>query len=831
MNSIEGLANFTEDTQNNAIVDNAVFTDSAINGPQGVVGFATLQDNAVNEGTLDVAVFNNTATNAAGGVVVTEATFSDGAACIGVVEGNAIFRDTSELHGTVLGNATLLGDVTVGADAIIEGIAIVATTVNVSPDATFDNEPITHVAPTFTPYPSSSVVYLITGYNDIFYANANGTGSADFTYTWYKDDIVLQNVSTSSLQITALGTYKVTVANTYSETLESSAVSVSGLGGRTTITLQPQGSSLHAIQYVLSANSTGTEPKDTIWYNNIGQSLTASNTLIVEGVSGEYTYVASTLYETVSSNTVSVALTSLNGDYSVKLNNSYLHKTATSNHLLSADDFTIEAWVKPAVSGTYNPLIEVVSTTNGVLGGAGATTGWRVATDTNGYVYFNFSGTSINYLSDFIVTNQKLTANEWQHIAITKSNNNIRIFYNGTLISETTHTTAIAQLINQNVKIKCGIVSTTIPLTYVGRIAGLRLIKGQAIYTSNFVVPYSKLTTTGYGDVNQNITGTVLELDLQSISLSGDWTKSVNTVISPDSNWFLDDVAQLTDLTGTGNGTQGRSGLNYVDGVLTVHENNVNAYYPYNKLWYSGNNLTTSTALYTGRSVTTLTTSGDFIVGDQHYNVNSSGLVTTFTSATATGTFSKVFGTDNYINAQMSDVIGTSNFTVEAFVRLNTVSITQGILDIYSNSIRHFTLIFSSVNYIRLYVNGISPLVTPTLNVNQWYHIAVVRSNTTLSMYLNGVLCGPATQEVGYIPHQNVRIGHNASSNYFWGDKITNVRVSKVARYSGESFNHALIKPFIKDSDTLLLALQTNSLESNLTPVGNITSSSSSPWQ
>ena len=84
-------------------------------------------------------------------------------------------------------------------------------------------------------------------------------------------------------------------------------------------------------------------------------------------------------------------------------------------------------------------------------------------------------------------------------------------------------------------------------------------------------------------------------------------------------------------------------------------------------------------------------------------------------------------------------------------------------------------------NYLRLTNSGTVYAVSPTLNLNQWYHIAVVRSSGSSKVYVDGVggtavACGASFVQSGPL------IGGTASANYFQG-YIDDLRITKYARY------------------------------------------------
>lgn len=147
-------------------------------------------------------------------------------------------------------------------------------------------------------------------------------------------------------------------------------------------------------------------------------------------------------------------------------------------------DFTIELWVyrTSATAGVYQAIV----------GGNGSgQNGWNI--------YLNQStGQLLWFYSNFpsqTVTNVEF--NKWTHIAVSRSGSNLYIFKNGVLTSTIAGYTA--NLVNAS-GIRVGY-DFGANGYWQGKISNLRIVKGTALYTSNFTSPTEKLTA---------VTGTVL---------------------------------------------------------------------------------------------------------------------------------------------------------------------------------------------------------------------------------------------------------------------------------------------------------------------------------
>lgn len=91
-----------------------------------------------------------------------------------------------------------------------------------------------------------------------------------------------------------------------------------------------------------------------------------------------------------------------------------------------------------------------------------------------------------------------------------------------------------------------------------------------------------------------------------------------------------------------------------------------------------------------------------------------------------------------------------------------------------------------------------------TLTTGQNYHLAMVRSGTTISLYVDGTRY--ATASISGTPQSNAATQFNIGGSYgvSCGAYIDEIRVSRAARYSGASFS-VPTQAFAFDSDTELL--------------------------
>ena len=169
------------------------------------------------------------------------------------------------------------------------------------------------------------------------------------------------------------------------------------------------------------------------------------------------------------------------------------------------------------------------------------------------------------------------------------------------------------------------------------------------------------------------------------------------------------------------------------------------------------------------------------------------GGVVTSTAQLKFGTASAYFdGSGDYLsNADADIALGAGDFTVDFWLRI-AVSQSAGIFDTQTiggsagraNSI--FLRYSSSGANVQLSHNSAYRITSSALSANTWYHVAIVRSGSTTTMYINGTSVGTTTAITANISTASMVIGENAaaSSEYLNG-YIDEFRVSPgIARWT-----------------------------------------------
>jgi len=146
----------------------------------------------------------------------------------------------------------------------------------------------------------------------------------------------------------------------------------------------------------------------------------------------------------------------------------------------STGDFTVEAWVNTTAANAADFFIISATGSGGFFFGynsGAATYGWgRV-------------GTAWDYYTG---ANATKTNGVWQHIAVSRSGTNMRIFVNGVQTGTTQLNSTAYDL---------SVTSTIVgwqsgSYYFPGFMSNLRVVKGVAVYTGNFTVSLSDLSTT-----------------------------------------------------------------------------------------------------------------------------------------------------------------------------------------------------------------------------------------------------------------------------------------------------------------------------------------------
>jgi len=378
--------------------------------------------------------------------------------------------------------------------------------------------------------------------------------------------------------------------------------------------------------------------------------------------------------------------------------------TTSTNLALESSDFTIELWYYPTGRVQSYPVL----ISNGNFGSQK----WQIndrhqafPTKVSVNLYAGSSG------DGWLVSTTTISVNTWYHVALVRSGSTFTLYING--IAEQSKTlsgsiTAATDFItlgqDQNQGVTC----------YTGYISNARIVKGTAVYTSNFTPSTTPLTA---------IANTSL-LTCQS-----------TTMIDNSTNRFT--------ITANGNVTP-------------------RIFNPFG---------------YTAQSATSYTPS---LHGGSIY----------------------LDGTVDNLYSSTISKYGSTNHTIECWVFFNNVSSRQSILNSGWGTGSYATDGGWTLDIAGTNAGGInfalgtmasgSFWIGPgtgvgSFTVGQWYHIAIVRNSTTVTIYSNGVSIATGTLTASTTVMSNMgvlRIGAYDGNGFPFNGYISDVRVSSGALYT-----------------------------------------------
>jgi hypothetical protein len=216
-----------------------------------------------------------------------------------------------------------------------------------------------------------------------------------------------------------------------------------------------------------------------------------------------------------------------------------------------------------------------------------------------------------------------------------------------------------------------------------------------------------------------------------------------------------------------------------------------------------------ATGVGAGVSTTVTNFNADASTNNFNVTINGDARSDNFTPYQGTGYYSNYFGGSgnslNYPSASQY-AIGTGNFTVEFFV--NFASLNAG-------HNRMFCIGASGTDGLELDLNGTNLEVgiqngypigyTWAPAVNTWYYVAVTRSGSTVTLYINGTSVATGTSS-NSISQNSLSIGGISwVGSWSINGYLSNVRLSNTVRTIATPTT-----PYTSDANTLFLGAQSN---------------------
>ena len=229
----------------------------------------------------------------------------------------------------------------------------------------------------------------------------------------------------------------------------------------------------------------------------------------------------------------------------------YLSLADSSDWHYGSGDFTAECWVQPNASPSQPMLVGQWSGSTG-----GTTLSWvmMLSNDSNRYLRGLISSNTSAVDFD-LVSSASLVLQQWNHCAFVKNGSTFTLYLNGINVASTTDSDALSNATNA---LTIGATSSGAQ-PFQGFISNVRVVKGTALYTSDFIPPTRELkkvpgtvllccqdpdnplteatgkTITGYGDL-QTADGVELVSNGTFDTNTTGWTAGNSATLSVDSN-------------------------------------------------------------------------------------------------------------------------------------------------------------------------------------------------------------------------------------------------------------------------------------------------------
>jgi hypothetical protein len=412
-----------------------------------------------------------------------------------LIKGTALYTatftaPTAEL--TAVANTSLLLKSASSAGMLVDSSTNAFTFTN---NATATWSPITPVTSSltngsFTVYDNSAIITR-TFLNDL----SSGEGN----------ESLILNVKTTSISGTTVATAStVTVNDTSLAPTYAVTPSVNSLneGGSVTYTVTTENvSNGTTLYWTNSGTIVGADFSDSA--NSGSFTITSNSGTITRTLAGDFTVedseslilhvrTASTSGPIVATASTVTVSDIPKGSIAFNGSNQYLSYANNSAHNIAGSDFTIEFWVRPTVtSGGIISKYGAAISTGGAAGETSGGYGWLIQYTSSALrLVTGLGGTSDQVMSFAWAP----AVGTWYHVAIARSGTSVKAFINGTQIGSTaTQTTPTYASLNP-LHISHTHTSGYPGQVFSGNITNVRLIKGTALYTTNFTPSTAPLT-------------------------------------------------------------------------------------------------------------------------------------------------------------------------------------------------------------------------------------------------------------------------------------------------------------------------------------------------
>jgi len=354
-----------------------------------------------------------------------------------------------------------------------------------------------------------------------------------------------------------------------------------------------------------------------------------------------------------------------------------------------------------------------------------------------------------------------LAANQWYHVALTRSGTGITLWFNGTSVGTSTLSGNIGT-VTDAVWIGNGGSADYVQ----GYISNLRVIRGTAVYTTTFTpstTPLTAVTNTSLLTC-QSKTSTVIDNSTNAFTITKVGDAAVANTFSP----FGTTASFLTAQANT------------------VIDNSSNAL--------------------------TITTNGN--AGPAR-----NGPFANTTTVTLVGNEGSVYfdGTGDCLGAESSNGILPADFTVEMWVYLTSSIANQPLVAFGTEVSGRFALLTNASGQLKYGIFGDATeyiYTTIAMVLNTWTHVAFSRTGTNMYAFINGASAGAVRTLSGSRGNgTRISVGASAARDSSMTGYLSNVRVVNGTGLYTSAFVPSWA-PLTPVANTVLLTAQTN-LSSN----------------
>jgi uncharacterized membrane protein len=171
----------------------------------------------------------------------------------------------------------------------------------------------------------------------------------------------------------------------------------------------------------------------------------------------------------------------------------YLSTPSSTSFDFSTGDFTLEAWIYPIDGGRtqdstkYGTIISQF-----VTGSITNSWGWAIGISAGGV--FDYMSLETGGTNRLTVTGLSYAINTWHHVACVRYNGTISFYINGVSVGSASYSSAISYNASASVNVGRSAFVGAFENWLKGYISNLRVVKGTAVYKSNFIPSKSPLT-------------------------------------------------------------------------------------------------------------------------------------------------------------------------------------------------------------------------------------------------------------------------------------------------------------------------------------------------